>query len=64
MRVSPWAGTMRTMTGLYAIFAGTLDKQVCPPGVAVTPLRVLEGDFCDWPEIEQSTSDTADGMGS
>jgi hypothetical protein len=55
---------MRTMTGLYAIFAGTLDKQVCPPGVAVTPLRVLEGDFCDWPEIEQSTSDTADGMGS
>jgi hypothetical protein len=48
------------------MFAGKLDKQVLsrPQGVAVTLLQVLEGDFRDWPEIEQSTSHIADGLGS
>jgi hypothetical protein len=47
MRAGSWAGTMRTMTGFYATFAGKLDEQVLdrPQGVAVTMFRVLEGDF-------------------
>ncbi len=66
MRAGSWAWTMRTMSGIYVMSAGKPDKQVLrrPQRVAVARFRVLEGDLRQWPESEQSTSHTVDGLGS